>query len=419
MNIRSFTFHRLRVLCGILLLLALCTPWLVECLHPSPVFQWRRPLWTSLLLLVIVGVLLALARRELHLRREAERRYKEFLDGAPLGTCTLDRQGRFTYVNKKLLEISGYAPEEYLGRSWQGMLVPEDVPVVDRRIEHAYSGMETAPVPLEVRAYDRSGSVLHLFLHYTVIERDGRPQEILVVFQDVTQARKLEAQLVKSERLAVAGQLAMGLAHEINNPLAIIKTSLRIMKDRAIGQDELHATVQDIQEEVDRIAGMVRVLLGFRDARPGEEPVTDVDDAFQSLLHLLGPRLKDGGVQAAFFWQGARGLAAVRPGQFRQIFLNLILNALDAMPQGGRLHLGCRCENGTVCIQVEDSGCGIPYRIQERLYEPFLSTKSSSHHGLGLYVCYTLLKSAGGEIDVKSREGEGTVFTVRVPRASP
>jgi len=419
MRIRGFTFSRLRVVFGSLLLLALATPWLVEWLDPSPVFQWRKPLWGSFLLLIIVGVVLALARRELLLRREAEQRYKEFLDDAPLGTYTIDRDGRFTYTNNKLLEISGYTLEEFLGRHWQEVLVPEDIPVVENRIEHALSGRETAPVPLEVRAYHRNGSILHLFLNYTVLEREGQPEGFLVVVQDVTEARKMEAQLVRSERLAVAGQLAMGLAHEINNPLAIIKTSLRLMKDRAIEEHEFDETLQDIQEEVDRIAGMVRVLLGFRDARPGEEPVTDVDDAIQSLLHLMGPQFKDCRVEAGFSWHGEKVSAAIRPGQFRQIFFNLIRNALDAMPDGGRLHFDCRGQNGTVCIQVRDSGCGIPYGVQERLYDPFFSTKSSSHHGLGLYVCYTILKSVGGDIDVESREGEGTMFTVCIPRADP
>jgi signal transduction histidine kinase len=87
------------------------------------------------------------------------------------------------------------------------------------------------------------------------------------------------------------------------------------------------------------------------------------------------------------------------------------------MPSGGRLQLACGQENGRVCIRVEDTGCGIPLRDQERLFEPFFSTKSSSHHGLGLYVCYTLLKSVGGEIAVESRAGEGTAFTVRIPKA--
>jgi two-component system sporulation sensor kinase A/two-component system, sporulation sensor kinase E len=419
MNIRLFTFSRLRILFGTLLLFVLVTPWLVEWLVPSPDFQWKRPLWESFLLLIIVGAVLALARRELLLRREAERRYKEFLDDAPLGNYTVDREGRFTYANKKLLEMSGYTLEEILGRSWQEVLFSEDIPVVENRIEHAYSGRETAPVPLEVRAYHRNGSILHLFLHYTLLERDGLPEGFLVVVQDVTQARKLEAQLVRSERLAVAGQLAMGLAHEINNPLAIIKTSLRLMKDRVIEGEEIDETVQDIQEEVDRIAGMVRVLLGFRDARPGEAQVTEVDDAVQSLLHLMGPHFKACRVEAGFSWLGEKVSAAIRPGQFRQIFFNLIRNALDAMPDGGRLHIGCRGENGTVCIQVQDTGCGIPYRVQERLYDPFFSTKSSNHHGLGLYVCYTILKSVGGDIDVESREGEGTVFTVCIPRVDP
>jgi len=416
-RIRRTSFSRLRLTFGGLLLLMLAVPWVVEWAAPSPGSPWQRPVWASILLLLLGGAVLVLARRQMLLRRDAERRYKEFLDNAPLGTYIIDREGRFTYANKKLLEISGYPLEEQLGKHWQDLMVAEDIPVVEERIASAYLEGDTAPAPLEVRAYDRGGNLHHLLLHYTVLERDGRPHGFLVVVRDVTDARKLEAQLVRSERLAVAGQLAMGLAHEINNPLAIIKTSLRLLKDRARAGEETDDTVRDIQEEVDRIAGMVRVLLGFRDARAGEPSRTDVDDAIQSLLHLMGPRLKACGVEAGSSWDGDPVAAAIRPGQFRQIFFNLILNALDAMPEGGRLHIGCSGRDGTACIQVRDSGRGIPLRVRERMYDPFFSTKSSSHHGLGLYVCYTLLKSVGGDIDVESREGEGTVFTVCIPLA--
>ncbi len=417
MKLWGIIFSRLRILFILLLVFVVLTPWLVEWVHPATPFHWKRPLTGSLLLLAIVAAVLASARREILLRREAEKRYKEFLDDAPLGTFSIDLQGRFVYVNKKFLDLTGYALEEMLGRPWQEMAAREEIPMVAQLIEDAYGGKEENPAPFEVRAYHRGGGILHLILHYTALKREGTPESILVVAQDMTQRRKLEAQLVKSERLAVAGQLAMGLAHEINNPLSIIKTSLRLLKDRVITGEEVDETFEDIQEEVDRIAGMVRVLLGFRDARPGEEPVTDVDEAVQSLLHLMGPQLKDGKVETGFSWIGEKASAAVRPGQFRQIFFNLIRNALDAMPEGGRLNMSCRAEDGRVCIRVEDSGVGIPFRDQERLYEPFFSTKSSSHHGLGLYVCYTILKSVGGKIEAESKVGEGTVFSVCLPLA--
>ena len=392
-------------------------PWVVEWLDYTPPMLGIRAFLNSLFLLVVVAVSLAFARREIRLRQEVEKRYRTFFDDAPLGTFTLGRDGRFSYANKKFREISGYSTGELAEMSWQEMVLTEDAHSVEERIARAYDGSVGTSPPFEVRALHREGTPLHLRLHYSVLERGGRAEDLLVTVQDLTRRRKLEAQLVKSERLAVAGQLAMGLAHEINNPLSIIKTSLRLLKDREVPGADLDDTLQDIAEEVDRIAEMVRVLMGFRDGRPGESGVTEVDDALQSLLHLMGPQIKKHDVQTRLSWESDRANAAIRPGQFRQIFFNLILNALDAMPGGGHLTLACRADAGTVSIRVEDTGNGILLKDQKRLYEPFFSTKSSNHHGLGLYVCYTILKSENGEIDVDSKVGQGTSFVVRLPRA--
>lgn len=417
MKIWGLTISRLRAVFILLLFFVLIAPWVTEWYHASAPFHWKRSLTGSLLLGGGVLAILFFVRREIQTRKEVEQRYRAFFDDAPLGTYTIDREGSFTYANRKLLEISGYSLEEMLGKHWKDVVVPEDIPLVEGKIVEAYLGEQDIFVPFEVKAYHKNQDILFLVLHYTLLKEGEEPVGFLVVVQDVTRRRKLEAQLVKSERLAVAGQLAMGLAHEINNPLAIMKTSLRLLMDRVGSGEDVSETVQDIQEEVDRIAGLVRVLLGFRDERPGEKQVTGVDEAVQSLLHLMAPQIKKSNVVTELEWAGDDVYATIRPSQFRQVLFNLVRNALDAMPEGGVLRVASDVMEEAVRMRVQDTGSGIAHKDQELLFEPFFSTKSSSHHGLGLYVCYTILKSMGGDIEVENKLGQGAAFIVTIPLA--
>jgi len=415
MNFRELSITRLRLIFVLLLVSAVLVPWLVEALHPSPSFHWHRPLAGSFLLAAIVLGVGILARRDIHLRQDLERKYRRYFDDAPLGIYTLDRDGRLTFANRKLQEISGYEEDLLLGRHWQEFVIPEDRAMVEAEIEAAYRRGGEPLEPFEVRIVHRGGRILHFRLNYTLLGRKDSPEGFLVLVQDVTRRRRLEAQLVRSERMAVAGQLAMGLAHEINNPLAIIKSSLQLLDGRTVPGVETGDVLRDIREEVDRIAGLVRALLGFRDERPGEPQSTGVDDAVQSLLHLMAPQIKQAGVEVAFAGVGEEVRAAIRPSQFRQVLFNLVRNALDAMPGGGKLHIAGFNQDETVSIRVQDTGAGISHRDQQLVFEPFFSTKSSSHHGLGLYVCYVMLKSIGGDIELESRPGEGAAFLVRIP----
>ena len=417
MKIWGFFVTRLRAIFSLLLVFVLFAPWIVEWTHASTPFHWKRPLTGSFLLGGGVLGILYVVRREIFVQRKVERRYRDFFDDAPLGTYTIDREGYFTYANRKLLEISGYSLEEQLSRKWIDVVVPEDIPLVEAKIAEAYLSGQEVFLPFEIRAYHKSGDLLYLVLHYTLLKEAEDPVGFLVVVQDVTRRRKLEAQLVKSERMAVAGQLAMGLAHEINNPLAIMKTSLRLLMDRVGSCEGVSETVQDIQEEVDRIAGLVRVLLGFRDERPGEKQVTGVDEAIQSLLHLMAPQIKKTNLVTELGSAEGEIFAAIRPSQFRQVFFNLVRNAIEVMPQGGLLRVAYETQADMVSIRVQDTGSGIAHKDQKLLFEPFFSSKSSSHHGLGLYVCYTILKSVGGDIEVESKTGQGTTFIVNVPLA--
>jgi two-component system, NtrC family, sensor kinase len=123
-------------------------------------------------------------------------------------------------------------------------------------------------------------------------------------------------------------------------------------------------------------------------------------------------------VDTEFVWAGAEARVAIRPSQFRQVFFNLVRNALEAMPGGGKLQVSIEIQEETASIRVRDTGKGISHQDQPVVFEPFFSTKSSSHHGLGLYVCYTILKSNGGDIELESTPDEGSSFTVRIPLAA-
>lgn len=231
--------------------------------------------------------------------------------------------------------------------------------------------------------------------------------------------REAQAQLLHSEKLAAMGRLSATIAHEVNNPLGIIKNYLHLM--RAAEEPNL-ATAENLKivsEEVDRIADIVRRLLDFhRPASPGEQEL-DLWQVIEDCLRLMRQSHHSGHVEVEL--PATREMAPVRANgeELKQVFLNLFMNALDAMPDGGRLTVNVLRRRTSVLAQVADTGSGVAPEHMPQLFEPFFTTKQEGQGtGLGLYVCYGIIKRHGGRISVRNRPEGGAVFNVRLPLRS-
>jgi len=236
--------------------------------------------------------------------------------------------------------------------------------------------------------------------------------------QRVNQLRRLQAQLTQSERMAATGELAAQIAHEINNPLGIIKNYVGIARMLMPEEDENRENLKIVDQEINRIAGIVRRLLKF--AKPGTEDIqqAQINQILEELLALLRGQLFRRKIEVVSEFTENLPEVSVSTDQMRQVFLNLIKNAEDAMPEGGKLIVGTRYRKGRVEIEIADDGCGIPSEDVKNIFEPFFTTKGVKGTGLGLSVSYGIIKNYNGEIEVESEPGKGTTFTIQLPVVS-
>ncbi len=228
--------------------------------------------------------------------------------------------------------------------------------------------------------------------------------------------KEAQAQLVHSEKLAAMGRLSATIAHEVNNPLGIIKNYVQLINDGADLQHEHAENLNMVSEEVDRIARIVRRLLDFH--RPATPGLRDLDlwNVINECLKLLRESHAHGRVKVVLPETQCPAPVHANAEELKQVFLNIFMNALDAMPGGGTLSVRIVVRKHSLLAQVTDSGPGIPKDHLVRLFEPFFTTKEKEKGtGLGLYVCYGIVQRHEGRITARNLPQGGAVFTVRLP----
>ena len=244
----------------------------------------------------------------------------------------------------------------------------------------------------------------------------GRTLE-LKVEERTNELKRIQNQLVRSEKLASLGELVAGIAHEINNPLTGI-----LMFSSMMGHDKrldpvFKNDVEMIIHETERCAHIVRGLLDFsRERKPQKKP-TSINDIMDATLSLVSNQSSFHDIRIIRELSNDLPEILVDPNQIEQVFVNIILNASHAMSNGGELHLvtGMTGDSNQIFIEITDSGCGIPEENLQRIFDPFFTTKENKGTGLGLSVSYGIIESHGGTIEVQSTVGEGTAFTIILP----
>ena len=235
-----------------------------------------------------------------------------------------------------------------------------------------------------------------------------------------------QAQLIQSEKLAATGKLAASIAHELNNPLQAVQSCVYLMADQTDPNDSNRQYLDIAGEELDRMARIVGRMVDFyRPSNEGRIP-TDVNALLEDVIALVGKRFQQGGIEVDLELAPDLPLIVATGDHLKQVFLNMIINALEAMPQGGRLEMATRyisegdahtkasADAGFVEIEFADTGVGIPAEHINNISDPFYTTKSKGM-GLGLSVSYGIVERHGGQIQLESKVGEGTTFIVRLP----
>ncbi len=229
------------------------------------------------------------------------------------------------------------------------------------------------------------------------------------------QLEEAQSRLRHAEKLSALGRLAAIIVHEINNPISGILTYLYLMKSEVGIADPMYQDLALLEREVNRIAELVKRLRSFSKPVQHERKLIRLEDVLRDVVLLTGKELEKNKI--ALVLESETELPAIwaSPGEMHEVFMNLIVNARDAMPNGGQLRIALRRREPWLEILVADTGHGIPEAIRERIFEPFFTTKGEQGTGLGLSICYRIIQEHGGDMYVESQEGQGTTFYIFLP----
>jgi len=342
-------------------------------------------------------------------------RLKDFseniVESLNVGVLAVDLAGIVESWNTRMEQLFGVARQDAVGRQL-GSLLPEELAreITARGDQEQITGIYKQRLQHQGKSLTLNVSITPLVSKSN--ERIGR----LLLFDDVTQREHMEEQMSQTEKLSSLGLLAAGVAHEVNTPLAVISNYIQMLAKQMPEGDPRQSIIEKIVKQTFRASEIVNNLLNFSRTGAAEASDVDVNRVVEETLSLVAHPLKTSHIHVVK--ELGQPLPPVRgsANKLQQVFLNLFLNARDAMPGGGMLEVRTAAQNGSVEIEIADTGGGIERDHIHRIFDPFFTTKSSGRGtGLGLSVSYGIIKEHAGKIDVRSTPGKGTSFHVEFP----
>ncbi len=380
-----------------------------------------------------VGIAIENARLYASLQRKVEEyeRLKEFseniVESINVGILAADLDDRVESWNTQIERLTGVSREAAVGRRLGELFPPDLAARFDEvrgqtGVHHLYKFVlrpEGVPdngnghaVPAPTRESTVNVAVAPL------VSRDLEQIGRLIIFDDITERSELEQRLIQADKLSSIGLLAAGVAHEVNTPLAVISTYAQMLAKQVSGDDQKSTLLDKIARQTFRASEIVNSLLSFSRTSPAEFTEVDLNRVVREALSLLDHQLRKNRVEVRNEMDETLAPVNGNQGKLQQVFLNLFLNARDAMPAGGVLRIRTWGRNGSALVEVTDTGDGIAPEHLARIYDPFFTTKGARKGtGLGLSVTYGIVKEHGGSIEVESHPGSGTRFRLEFPLA--
>ncbi len=367
----------------------------------------------------------ALAEREAQFRLLAERSTDMISRHKP--------DGIYLYVSPACRRLLGYAPEELLGRSAYAFFHPDDVPYIADSHSEQVAAQRDNIVTYRIR--HRDGHYLWFETQsWTISDQQGQVIEIQCSSRDITRRKELEEQLAQAQKLESVGRLAGGVAHDFNNLLVVIIGATELIEPLVDAQHPMLQDLHQIRDAAERASDLTRRLLAFARRQSHHQPqVIDVNRLVQEMSGLL-KRLIGEACHIQLELAAQPSLIRADRSQIEQVLVNLIVNARDAMPQGGLIRVSTgnehldseaiRLSHGQlqpgpyVCLQVHDNGQGMNADVLARAFEPFFTTRDPGQGtGLGLAMCYGIIQQHQGSISLSSQPGQGTTVQILLPLA--
>ena len=361
----------------------------------------------------------------------SERLYRDLFDNAQDVVFTADMDHRFVTVNRAACAFWGYPEPELVGRGLFESIAPEDAEKLRETERDPKGGPPWPAVEVEAVRKDGKRAALEITSRW-IVERDTA-SGIHAIGRDVTQRREREQatirfrdQLYQAEKLRALGELAAGVAHNFNNLLTGVMGYAELMKLRTDIPEPVQQNAAKIVEAARRCSAIVGRIQAFgRPIDPTQTERVDLNRVVHDTVDITSAKWRTQAEREGRKIEMNLDLGEIPEVQstgsaWEEVLTNLIFNAADAMPRGGRIRITTLCEEDTVLVQVSDSGTGMDEETQRRVFEPFFTTKETDRGtGLGLSTVWGLVQAQGGRVEIESELGKGTTFTIRVPESLP
>ncbi|MEQ1631261.1 MAG: PAS domain S-box protein [Planctomycetota bacterium] len=365
-------------------------------------------------------------RERLHLQEQLRRERDladRLIETAPTMVAVLDLDGRLMRGNRMFFELTGYVPDEVHAADWfETFLAPADRAPCRETFTAILSGQRRGGSAVAT-VVDRHGSEHRVQWHSARLQDSGETIGVLAMGLDVTETLHTEEMLVRSQKMEALARLTGGIAHDFNNLLMGVLGCCHLAIDLLDDVHPARPLLEEIHRSSERSVKLVRRLLTFSRREPAARTVVDLAESVRDLVGITEQLVgEDIAIELHLAPEPATVLGD--PAEIEQVLMNLIVNARDAMKKGGRLEIRVRVEErpvgergGRVVLQVADSGIGMTREVRSRVFEPFFTTKSKNEGtGLGLTTVFGIVERMNGSITVDSEPGEGTCFTVSLPR---
>jgi PAS domain S-box-containing protein len=352
--------------------------------------------------------------------QKSEEKYRTILENIEDGYYEVDLAGNLTFFNDSLCRIYGYPKEELIGMNDRQLTDQENAKKLFQTFNKVYRTGEPGKV-LDWQTIRKDGTKRHVEASVS-LQKDasGKAIGFRGILRDITEKKKVEEQLFQAEKLRAVGEMASGVAHDFNNALAAILGNTQLLLHTA-HDEEIKETLKIIEKVAKDSGQTVRRLQDFTRKRVGQELFkVDVNAIIKDSMEMTKPKWKDEPQGREIRIEVVSNLQEIpsvsgNASELREVITNMIFNAIEAMPEGGKIEIRTFKKRRDVLIQISDTGIGITEETKKKIFEPFFTTKPFTNTGLGLSMSYGIIRRFGGEIEIESQLGQGTTFTIILP----